>query len=272
MLNSVVVVTYNSARFVPECLGRVMRTLGDSDELIVVDNSSTDETTSLVSSLASSDSRVSFLPQERNLGYSRACNLGILASHGERITALNPDAYVEECWLERLGEHLTGDVAAVGPVSDMIAGDQFFGHYLGGRQPRWQEMQGILAAEQGRTCRQTKLLMGVCLMMRRDLLDRHGLLCEETELGADDLELSWRYQELGYKLLVVPGAFVHHEGQASFATLPSIEKRKRIRRSDRALMRRLRAYYGDKPIPSSMEIWGCDIFAEAMALFGAGVV
>jgi len=143
--------------------------------------------------------------------------------------------------------------------------EQFVGNFLGGRRPDFERIGAILAKEQPGAVRATQLLMGVCLMMRRDLLDRHGLLCEETTLGADDLEFSWRFQVLGYKLLVVPSVFVHHVGSASFATLPKVEVRKMVRRSDRALYRRLKAYYGDNPIPSSQEIWGSDIFAHAMA-------
>jgi hypothetical protein len=164
---------------------------------------------------------------------------------------VNPDAIVEDCWLDRLGERLTGDVAAAGPVCDMVAGEQFVGHFLAGRQVRPDQLADLLAKEQGGATRPTKLLMGVCLALRRDLLDKHGLLCEETALGADDLELSWRYRELGYGLVVVPSAFVRHVGGASFATLPVVETRIRVRRSDRAFIQRLRAYYGDSPIPSS---------------------
>jgi GT2 family glycosyltransferase len=101
--------------------------------------------------------------------------------------------------------------------------------------------------------------------MQRELLDRHGLLCEETALGADDLELSWRLKQLGYQLRIVPSVFVRHVCGASFATVPSIETRKKVRRSDRALVRRMRAYYGERDLPSSQELFGCDIFAEALA-------
>jgi GT2 family glycosyltransferase/tetratricopeptide (TPR) repeat protein len=263
--HSVVVVTFNSGRLVRECLTRVLHSLGDSDEIIVVDNASADDTARIVSEVAGTDHRVMFLPQVSNLGYSKACNVGILASRGAKIVALNPDAYVEDCWLERLSEKLTGDVAAVGPVSDMITGKQFVGNFLGGRRPDFEQLAAIMAKEQPDEVEETKLLMGVCLMMRRDLLDKHGLLCEETRLGADDLEYSFRMSQLSYRLLVVPGVFVHHVGGASFATLPKVETRILIRRSDRALLRRLKAYYGDKPIPSSQEIWGSDIFAQAMA-------
>jgi len=160
---------------------------------------------------------------------------------------------------------MTEGLAAVGPVSDRVAGLQFVGHYLLGRQARVEDLPATMAAEQAGASRESQMLMGVCLMMRRDLLDAHGLLCEETSLGADDLDISWRYRMLGYKLLVVPGVFVRHVGSASFATLPSLETRKLVRRSDRALLQRLRAYYGEDGVPSSMELFGSDIFAEALS-------
>ena len=98
---SVVIVTYNSASLIEECLSRVLRSLDESDEVIVVDNASSDSTLSVVSSLA--EPRLLVLPQSENLGYSKACNIGILASRGAQIALLNPDAFVEDCWLEKLG-------------------------------------------------------------------------------------------------------------------------------------------------------------------------
>jgi GT2 family glycosyltransferase/tetratricopeptide (TPR) repeat protein len=262
---SVVVVTFNSSATICECLTCVLRTLGPNDELIVVDSGSSDDTPLLVNELLSGEARATFLPQAENLGYSPACNIGILASKGAHIVTLNPDAFVLEGWLDGMSASFTGDVAAVGPVSDAIAGEQFVGHYLGDRHAHVPDLAKTLAVEQAGKAKPTKLLMGVCLMMRRDLLDKHGLLCEETFLGADDLEFSWRYRELGYRLVIAPSVFVRHVGGASFSTVPRIETRKKVRRSDRALIRRLRAYYGDRPIPSSRELFGCDIFAEALA-------
>ena len=140
------------------------------------------------------------LVQTDNIGYAKACNVGILASRGAAIVALNPDAFAEPCWLERMGAHLSDGVAAVGPVSDAITGNQFIGNYITGQAPVAAELSGRLASDQAGTAIETKLLMGVCLVMCRDILDKHGLLCEETELGADDLEFSWRYRQLGYEL------------------------------------------------------------------------
>jgi GT2 family glycosyltransferase len=270
MARSVVVVSFNSAATLEECLRRALGSLGPDDELIVVDNASTDGSREIAESVFAGDPRARLIPLEENIGYARGCNVGILATNGSVIATLNPDAFVEDCWLEKLGEHLTSGVAAVGPVSDSIAGDQFVGHYLGQRRPALSELAGILAREQAGIVRQTKLLMGVCLLMRRDVLDRHGLLYEGAELGADDLEFSWRYARLGFKLLIAPNVFVRHVGGASFSTVDNLETKKRVRRSDRALIRRLKVYYEGQPLPNSTDLWGCEIFDPALARRIAG--
>ena len=153
----------------------------------------------------------------------------------------------------------------MGPLSDRIGGDQFVGHYLGDRRPALGDLPAIVSAENPGNSLETKLLMGVCLAMRREVLDEHGLFDEAMELGADDLEFFWRTRELGYKLLVAQDTFVQHEQGHSFASLDRLEVRRRIRRSDDALLRKLIAYYHPGPVPSSIEIWGSEIFTEAMS-------
>jgi GT2 family glycosyltransferase len=125
-----------------------------------------------------------------------------------------------------------------------------------------------VAAHAGKT-QEVKLLMGFCVALRRDVLDEVGLLCEETELGADDLELSWRLRQMGFTLGIASDAFVHHELGASFAQSPSQEiVRSWVKKSDRFLVRKLAGYYGWNEIPSSRELWDSPIFDEALARFG----
>ena len=94
-----------------------------------------------------------------------------------------------------------------------------------------------------------------------------GLLDEGTELGADDLDFSWRMRELGYRVVIAQDVFVQHEQGVSFRSLPSAERGARQRRSDACLVRKLEAYYGIHGIPSSMELWGTPIFDGALLRF-----
>ena len=260
---SVILVTYNSVLTISECAERVLATLGENDELIIVDNASKDATQILLQGIAAQH-RVRLILNEENLGYSKAANLGILASSGETVVTLNPDAYVYPGWLGAMATHLVDGVGAVGPMSDNIGGDQFVGHLLGSRRPPLESLQEILAAEFGGKSKVTKFLVGICVMSRRETLDKFGLLDEGTELGADDLEFSWRLRMRGHKLVVAQGVFVRHEQGVSFASLPSLERATRQRRSDASLARKLEAYYGPGQIPSSNEVWGTPIFDEAL--------
>jgi hypothetical protein len=96
-LVSVLVVTYETpSAMLRACLDSVVASSYRPVELVVVDNSRSDlvgeEVKSWGSMATTSLSRLSFLPQSRNLGYAAATNTAIAASRGELLLMLNPDA------------------------------------------------------------------------------------------------------------------------------------------------------------------------------------
>ena len=229
----------------------------------MVDNASSDDTVKLVKSLK--HPQIHVIANKANVGYAKAANQGILASQGEGVVLLNPDTTVTPGWLEGLAANLDEGIGAVGPVSDAITGQQFVGHYLRpGNAPKADQLCDVMKREFPGKGVETKFIVGVCVMLHRATLQAHGLLDEALVLGADDLELSWRFQRLGLKLIVALDVFVHHEGHASFATRPESETSKLIAASDAALVRKLIRFYGPN-LPTSCELWGCPIFDEAMA-------
>jgi len=98
-LVSVVVVTWNSARYLRRCLAGITaqsyRAYRDI-ELIVVDNASTDDSVALVPSTA----RV--IRNDTNAGFARAVNQAIAVARGEFVLLVNPDAWLRSDYLERL--------------------------------------------------------------------------------------------------------------------------------------------------------------------------
>jgi GT2 family glycosyltransferase len=107
-------------------------------------------------------------------------------------------------------------------------------------------------------------IVGLCAMLPREVLNAHGLLDEDLELGADDLELSWRLTRLGYTLAIAADVVVSHVGGASFASLPEEEVRARVRQSDARLVQKLRAYYGEEGVPCAENLWGVVAFEETL--------
>ena len=116
--HSLVVCTYNRRRDLQRCLETILPDLGD-DELVVIDDGSTDDTPAYLASL----------PVRANLRLVRVANQGLSANRdlGARlssapwITYLDDDAWLPEGWLDHLRAATPGlapDVALLGgPVS-----------------------------------------------------------------------------------------------------------------------------------------------------------
>ncbi len=256
--HSIVIVTYNSREWITKCLNTVLPTITENDEIIIVDNASMDETIKAIPKLK----QLKVIASNENLGYAPAANVGIRASKGEFITLLNPDTEVSPGWLEGLASSIDETTGAVGPVSDNIGGAQFIGHYLQSGFPIHQLQAEMKRRYEDQTV-DTKLIMGMCCMVRREVFNESGLLDEGLFLGADDLEHSWRLKKLGYKLTIALDVFVHHAGQKSFETRDRSEVADLVTKSDTHLKEKLSKFYGDRQL-TSHQLWSCNIFDEAL--------
>jgi GT2 family glycosyltransferase len=90
---SIIVVTYNSAPCIKECLDSVLMQQGARFEIIIVDNASTDETVSVVRGMSAP---IRLLANQENIGFGRGCNQGFDISAGRFLLLLNPDARLSE--------------------------------------------------------------------------------------------------------------------------------------------------------------------------------
>jgi N-acetylglucosaminyl-diphospho-decaprenol L-rhamnosyltransferase len=121
-LVSAVVVTYNSAAVIDDCLAGLV---GDPRvEVIVVDSGSDDES---ASKAASFDGVVSIAMAE-NLGWSACSNAGADSAQARAIAFVNPDTKTTSDALIRLASRLGGEVAAVSPrfVNQDGTGQHFY--------------------------------------------------------------------------------------------------------------------------------------------------
>lgn len=265
---SVIIVTYNSEPSIRACLDSVLQHTSGA-EVIVVDNASTDKTHAILSEYGD---RVTSILNDENKGFSYACNQGIRASRGEYIILLNPDTIVTPMWADRMIAHFNIGVGAVGPLSNYAAALQRLDLYL--REPLPAEMgindfNDLAEKLYNRNCgrgRETRLLIGFCIALPRKVLDEVGLLDEDLFLGNDDLELSWRLRQHGYRLLIATDTFIYHEGQMSFKS-QKVSTSDLTQGSTDRLYAKLEAYYGVGNVPTPMELWGIDFFRPEGARF-----
>jgi len=99
---SIVVNNFNYARYLPEALDSVLRQMRDGDELIVVDDGSTDDSPALLRQYQH-DHGIRLIEQA-NRGQMGTVRTGIEAASGDILVLLDSDDYFLDGYLDRLRE------------------------------------------------------------------------------------------------------------------------------------------------------------------------
>jgi len=213
-LTSVVMLTWNELPYTQRCLASLRRHTRLPIELIVVDNGSTDGTVAWLESQPD----LHLIVNPSNLGFPKAANQGIAAAKGRQILLLNNDIVLTAGWLGRLLAHLhaSPQVGMVGPCSNFVSGPQqvpvSYQNLVELESFAWR-----LGRSKRGQYRGTDRLVGFCLLIKRELLDRVGVLDEQFGLGCfEDDDLCRRATAAGYELRICDDAFVHHYGGRSF--------------------------------------------------------
>jgi GT2 family glycosyltransferase len=216
---SVVIPCHNGAALTAACIDSLRRqTAGDRpDEILLVDNASSDETPQL----AQLHPSVRVLRQDENRGFAGGVNAGIAAARGEFVLVLNNDTQAAPTMLRELRQALTLDtaIAAVAPTSNHVKGPARIEVGTFGSTP---EGRDAIAAELATMPRvqDVDTLAGLCLLLRRTTLDEIGPFDERFGHGNfEDDDFCLRLRLRGYRLAIAQRAFLHHEGHATFRAL-----------------------------------------------------
>jgi GT2 family glycosyltransferase len=208
---SVLIVSWNSREELARTLPALLPELGEGDELIVVDNDSSDGTPEAVASLAPA-ARV--VRSGRNAGFAGACNEGAELAHGELLVILNPDAAplpgwgeaIRRPWVEERGwaawQALIADKRATAINS---AGNPV--HFTG---IVWAGAHGRPIGEAPQAG-EVPALSGACLAIPRRTWEEAGGFPEHFFLYHEDVDLSLRLRLAGGRLGIEPSAVVDHE-------------------------------------------------------------
>jgi GT2 family glycosyltransferase/spore maturation protein CgeB/tetratricopeptide (TPR) repeat protein/SAM-dependent methyltransferase len=220
-LTSIVIPVFNQIGYTRQCIDSLRLVTDEPFELIVIDNGSTDGTSAYLRALADGDDRVRIVRNEANRGFPAAVNQGIRIALGRQVLLLNNDTILPTGWLHRLlaALHRDPDVGLVGPCSNRVSGEQ--------QVPvTYADLTGLdgFAWEWGKahdgTMEDTDRLVGFCLLIRRELIERVGLLDERFGLGNfEDDDFCRRARAAGFRTLIARDAFVHHFGGQTFLAL-----------------------------------------------------
>jgi len=214
---AIIIPIHNAVAALRECLASVFAHSAAPARLILVDDASTDPAVAAMLAEAATRPGVEVITHACNRGFTASCNTGILAAGRDDVVLLNSDTVVPARWLENLmaAAHSSPETASATPFSDCAGA--FTAH---GLPTDWS------ATDLARGCAQASLAEppetptghGFCLYLRRDALDRVGLLDAEGFPRGYGEENEWSVRALraGMRHVVDDRTLVLHREGASF--------------------------------------------------------
>ena len=225
METSLIIVNWNGRDLLGDCLPSLEKQTEPAEEVIVVDNGSSDGS---VEFLKLSFPSVKVVELDKNYGFAKANNIGIRLARGSRIALLNNDTVVDSRWLAELNHALDNHPEVGFCASKMLM-------Y---RDPNIidsaGDMLGIARAykrghrrQDGTEFNEPAFVFGACAgaaLYRSEMLADIGLFDETFVTNLEDVDLSFRAQLAGYKCIYVPTAVVYHKVGETKRRISSIDR------------------------------------------------
>lgn len=231
-----VVISYNVRELLLNCLRSLeeARAGGVLDEIIVIDSDSSDGSPHAVREYFTDV----FVMDAPNRGYGAGANLGVSLTSQANILILNPDTIVPAKTIWRLAAYLNAnpDVAVCAPrmrypdgrlqpsrrrfpkrLTPVFESTIFQQWWPSNPWSRAYHLQDRPEAE----VQDVDWLVGACLMVRRDAIDRVGMFNESFWMYCEEIEWCWRFRKHGWRIAYLPDVeIVHHEGASTAQDIP----------------------------------------------------
>ncbi len=229
---SVIIVNYNVRHFLEQALRAVQKASENLRvEVFVVDNNSVDDSLEMLSSLFPN---IKLIANQENVGFSKANNQAIQKATGKYILLLNPDTVVEEDTFEKCLSFMDSHPKVGGLGVKMIDGSgkflpeskrgfpspfvafcktfalsklfpksKLFNHYH----------LGYLDKNENHP---VEILSGAFMWIRKSVLDKIGALDEQFFMYGEDIDLSYRILQAGYKnYYLADTTIIHYKGEST---------------------------------------------------------
>jgi GT2 family glycosyltransferase len=229
---SVIIVNYNVRHFLEQALLSVRKAMSDIEgDVWVVDNNSVDDSVRMVQHKFP---EVRLIANKNNPGFATANNQAIRESTGEYVLLLNPDTLVEEDTFTKCLAFMDAhpDAGALG-VKLIDGSGKFLPESKRGFTTPWVAFcktfglsalfpksrlfnRYYLGYLNENETNEVDVLVGAFMFMRRAALDKSGLLDEAFFMYGEDIDLSYRILQAGYKNYYFPETkIIHYKGEST---------------------------------------------------------
>jgi len=239
---SVVIVSYNVSSFLDQVLTTLKDSARDLDvEVFVTDNASSDNSVSMV---REKHPWAKLIENEHNIGFAGGNNQALKKASGRFVLLLNPDTVLRHDTLKTmvrfLDEHPEAGIAGckvlnpdgtlqlacrrgfptpgvaffkIVGLSDLFPGSRTFGGYN-------------LTYLDPDSLTEVDAVSGSFMMIRKEALDKVGLLDETFFMYGEDLDICYRVKQAGWKIYYVPDTEIIHFKGESTKTVPTLKNRR----------------------------------------------
>ena len=206
-----IIVTYNGSRFIEKCLDSISK-CDVEHKVIVVDNSSTDNTVEIISNQFP---EVDLIVSKENLGFGKANNIGIKKAlkHGaDFIFLLNQDAYLLGGSIKEVLGMISDDVGIISPIHFAGTGDEldygFAQYILPKKAPRL--LSDILRG-QVKGVYPCYFVNAAAWIIKREIFEKLGMFHPVFDHYGEDDEFVIRLRKNNYKLCIAPALSIIHD-------------------------------------------------------------
>ena len=229
---SIIIVNYNVKYFLEQCLYSVeIATLNIAAQVIVIDNNSNDGSKEYFNNKFPN---VEFIWNIRNIGFSKANNIGLTKATGKYVLFLNPDTLVpDDCFSKSIAffeKH--ENIGAVG-IRMIDGSGQFLKESKRGFPSLFPSLFKLfelsaLFPKSKRFSRyylgnlsefenhEVDVLSGAFMLIEKKVLDKIGGFDEDFFMYGEDIDLSYRIQNAGYKnYYFSESTIIHFKGEST---------------------------------------------------------
>lgn len=196
---------YNAERYLKDCLEAVLRQTHLPDEILVIDDGSTDHTAEIASKYP-----VRLIRHPQNKGLGAACNTAISNSRNELVASISADVAPAPDWLERLVVNIHHDGFAGG-------GGKLVEKFQQRLADQWRAVH--MPQDRGHGPKDDlPTISGSNTIFKASAIKQIGLYNEAFRRSYEDHDLCERLRKRGFRLYYRPDAVCYHLRQD---TIPS---------------------------------------------------
>lgn len=228
MLISIIIPSFNKKELTKSCLKALKINTPEEylNDVLVIDNGSDDGTKEYLETIG----WIKKVLNNKNLGFSKACNQGAKKARGEILIFLNNDTEVQSGWIEPLTSTIKEGAAIAG--SKLLFPDGKLQHagivFSSDLIPRHIYYRENPNKKYVNIKREYQAVTGACLAINKDDYWAVGGFSEKYVNGLEDIDLCLKVKELGKKIYYCPESVIIHHESVSEGRFKHVDLNERI--------------------------------------------